>query len=491
MSAFREQFVRLRSLFVSVLLVSLVSGLGGATRAQGAPAGPVPGCLQPPAGLTAWWPLDQQFGSTTYEIMYGANGTSVGAPALVPARVSGGFQFDGVDDYVSTPLTDFPSSATTIDAWVWVDSFTGSLMDIVSYGDSWLGIYTDLSGVHYIAYEIPRFFGVFRVNWSTPVQLHTWYHVVVVFEEYEFLRLYVNGEEGASIYIGQVLLWPANFLIAAGAPGSGPEHFFDGIIDEVEIFDRVLDITEIQAIYAAGPAGKCKCLSPAAGLVSWWPGDGHARDIVGRYHGVLVNHVSYATHCLVGPCFVFDGVDDFVHVPDSPDLNPSFALTLNAWVQVDSFSDNFMDIAGKDPEVGTSRSYLLNVVKDGSHGHFRAHLTTAVLGLGFVTGNVEINTGTWYHVAMTYDGDNLRLYVNGVEEGNTTMWGMIVSNDGPFRIGGGAPSEQDQLFFDGSIDEVQLHNVALSAGEIQEIYYYSSRGQCKTCQFYLPLLRRN
>ncbi len=72
--------------------------------------------------------------------MQGWDGNSLGAPILVPARVGLGFTFDGVDDYVSTPLTSIFEPAITIDAWVWVDNFTTSQMDIVSIDHDWLGI---------------------------------------------------------------------------------------------------------------------------------------------------------------------------------------------------------------------------------------------------------------------------------------------------------------------------------------------------------------
>ncbi len=92
MSAFRAQLPRFRNLFVFVTVISLASGLGGVTRGQGAPAQPLPGCLQPPAGLTAWWPLDKQAGTTTEELMQGWDGNYFDAPLLVPAMVGLGFQ---------------------------------------------------------------------------------------------------------------------------------------------------------------------------------------------------------------------------------------------------------------------------------------------------------------------------------------------------------------------------------------------------------------
>jgi hypothetical protein len=151
-----------------------------------------------------------------------------------------------------------------------------------------------------------------------------------------------------------------------------------------------------------------------------------------------------------------------------------------------------MDIVGKDPELaGGIRSYLLNVFKDGDHAHFRAHLFTGNDDFEYIDGSTQVSAWHIYHVAMTYDGAALRLYVNGIEDASKLMTGLIQPNTEPFRIGGGAPPGQNQLFFDGLIDEVQLYDVALSPSEIQAIYEYGVLGQCKYCQIYLPLVRKH
>ena len=58
-------------------------------------------------------------------------------------------------------------------------------------------------------------------------------------------------------------------------------------------------------------------VAPAAGLVGWWPGDGHARDLVSRLPTTTTGGLGYAEG-RVGPAFSFDGVDDAVTVPSPP-----------------------------------------------------------------------------------------------------------------------------------------------------------------------------
>ena len=78
-----------------------------------------------------------------------------------------------------------------------------------------------------------------------------------------------------------------------------------------------------------GPAAAQICVEPPAGLVSWWPGDGHANDIAGDNHGSLQNGATFSAG-LVGDAFQFDGVDAFVLVLSDPSLTLA-KFTVEFW----------------------------------------------------------------------------------------------------------------------------------------------------------------
>src|SRR5207244_10188084 len=71
---------------------------------------------------------------------------------------------------------------------------------------------------------------------------------------------------------------------------------------------------------------------------------------------------------------------------------------------------------------------------------------------------------TWSHLAVTYDGAAIRLYVNGAQVGTKSQTGSITSSTGPLRIGGDSVWGE---YFAGLIDEVRVYNNALSAAQIQ------------------------
>jgi hypothetical protein len=190
-------------------------------------------------------------------------------------------------------------------------------------------------------------------------------------------------------------------------------------------------------------------------------------------NGVLLNGTSFATG-EVGQAFSFDGINQLVDVPDAPTLNPPTELTLETWVYVSNFSANdSVAIAGKDDPYGP-RQFMLGMSNLGGHWSFRAHVGVPA-GYQYFNGNSVLQTGVWYHAAMTYDGAFLRLYVNGLLDGSLAATGPITITTHPLLIGGHA---EGPWSFNGLVDEVSLYDRALSAAEILSIYNAGGAGKC-------------
>jgi hypothetical protein len=79
-------------------------------------------------------------------------------------------------------------------------------------------------------------------------------------------------------------------------------------------------------------------------------------------------------------------------------------------------------------------------------------------------GTTALTANTWTHLATTYDGATLRLYVNGVQVSSLAKTGNLLTSTNPLEIGSDSIYGQ---YFAGTIDEVRVYNRALSAGEIQ------------------------
>ena len=179
---------------------------------------------------------------------------------------------------------------------------------------------------------------------SALVSPNTFYHVALVFDQSDgSIRGYLDGEDfgealgvgklfghGSDVNIGRV----GDTTVFHDEVTSGG-HYFRGLVDDVAIYKRALSASEIQAIFNAGITGGTKppSVSSADAMISRWPGDGDAGDIAGLNPGTSRNGVEFSTG-KVGQAFRLDGVNDFVGIRSSDDINsggPYTQRTIDLW----------------------------------------------------------------------------------------------------------------------------------------------------------------
>ncbi len=164
---------------------------------------------------------------------------------------------------------------------------------------------------------------------------------------------------------------------------------------------------------------------------------------------------------ILGTALEFDGVDDYVAIPDSPSLRLREAFTLHVWVKPISASSNrWQTILEKG-----SDSYGLYLTNS---------LTFEVYNGGLSPVSIQtptITLGNWYHLVATYDKyDGLRkLYLNAVLVANSTH-STNISNSVGRPLGINKHPINGDSFFNGTIDDVMIFNRALSAFEIKDLY---------------------
>jgi chitodextrinase len=512
-------------------------------------------------GLVAAYGFDEVSGTTAIDISgNGNNGSISGAGRTTSGMYGGALVFNGtiavvtVSNSASLDLT----TGMTIEAWVNPSVVNSAWRDAIYKGkDNYYLEVTTTSG------SAPGVGGTFRTSdkilyGAAALPTNTWTHLAGTYDG-NTVRLYVNGTQVASAAQTGSMATSTNPLQIGGDSLYG--QFFQGIIDEVRIYNVALTAAQIQTDMSSPLIVDTQLPSAPTNLVATavtasqidlnWTAStdnvGVAAYLVEREDTGAINFVqigtanaaaysdsglsansrySYRVRAMdaagnlsgysevttagtpsapgslvaaygfnegsgtmatdesgtgntgevIGPAWTssgkfggaleFNGSNDWVLINDSPSLHLTNAMTLEAWVCAftlpplpcePSATCYWMDVVHKDsdryyieasssmnqaPEVG-------GIFADGKH---------------IVIAPLPLATNTWTHLAVTYDGAKLKLYVNGLLVTNSPVTSTITTSTNPLFIGGDQTMGQ---YFHGRIDEVRVYNRALSAGEVQ------------------------
>ena len=236
------------------------------------------------------------------------------------------------------------------------------------------------------------------------------------------------------------------------------------------------------------------CVDVGSQPMSWWPGDGNARDLVGTNHGTLRNGATFAPG-IVGQAFQLNGVGPvpfecpscaYVEVPNNfrPSAN---GVTVEAWVR-----------PAQDP-ASNQIGWVYTQLRGGGGGTFGQ--SGPELGFSDTGGEIvwrpnsdplqggtfslpgALPPNTWTHIAGTYDqtAGISKLYLNGDLVGTEAVSGPVPFTD-PAFIG----KRLQQEFFVGLIDELSVYDRALSSSELRDIFTARSAGKCKCIAASIP-----
>jgi serine/threonine protein kinase/Flp pilus assembly protein TadD len=203
------------------------------------------------------------------------------------------------------------------------------------------------------------------------------------------------------------------------------------------------------------------------GIVAWWKFDGTgsrtAVDSSGSgLDGKLSGDAQIISHPERGSVLSLDGEGDYVDCGKDSAFDITNSITITAWVNITTVPTNWMGIVTK-----SNTAWRLSTAYDQRRFHFA--ISPGAAG-HYINGNIEVAAGQWHHVCGTYDGTNIRLYVDGVEDPKSPMAysGSITTNGEPVYIGGNM--EGPERYWNGLIDDVRIYSYGLSEAEIKAVY---------------------
>jgi hypothetical protein len=179
-------------------------------------------------------------------------------------------------------------------------------------------------------------------------------------------------------------------------------------------------------------------------------------DLSGNGNTGTITGATWTTTGKFGNALAFNGTSAQVTIPNSASLQLTTGMTLEAWVYPTAIPTGWRSVITKNVD----RYYLM---ASSSQGNQPAAGGTWTAGNQNTFGPTVLAVNTWTHLAATFDGATVRLYVNGAQVASQAQTTPLASTNGTLQIGGDSyPGE----FFAGRIDEVRIYNRALTAAQI-------------------------
>jgi hypothetical protein len=424
--------------------------------------------------LTGWWRLDETSGTTSYDHSGNGNhGIVAGSPTMgQQGKVGSAIEFDRSNDEIVIPNdSDMWGSSLSTIIWVRFTSFSYTQTFFEAWGtgsDSGVSMYLFTPGPGATFYFEIRTSGAtnpcgITIN-TTGFESGQWIQFAQTFDG-STQRAYMNGVEVGNNSCSGTFTEPSDDLNLGSSSASCNcgNRYFGGLMDEVSLYNRALTSSEIGAKYneTVGPIAHWKMDDSSSSIIDA-SGNGHDGNAAGS--------PNYNVDGQIDDALRFDGTNDYIRIPDSPSLRPTEAMSVAAWVRVDSWVQTARIIDAM-PNSSSRDGYRLLITSTGA---FEFHIdTTSTASYHVAASSSGYAVDRWNLVVGTYDGSKARIFVNGVEEGSTSATGTIDTGGGDVFIGarstGGATGHGGYMF-DGFIDDARIYDHALGTTDIDALY---------------------
>ncbi len=425
------------------------------------------GCMT--KGLVGYWGLEEGSGQYAYDLSGNSNnGTlgsttaaDVGDPAWTTGKVGGALSFDGTDDYVDAGTNSslkVESAPFSIELWLKTGSTISNHMVLSNSQDDNAGYFLTLNRGGANNIDLGKA-GVIDQTVSYTFSASTWYHIVAV-QNFSgatpsFVEFFINGSSIGTYSHASAYNSSAGKSQRFGSVYGGMSYF-NGLIDEVRIYNRVLSAAEIRYHYNRG------------GPVAYWKFDEGSGTTT--YDGSGNNNTGQMVTAATSPAWVqgkygsalsFDGINDYVNAGNGASLNITGAITIEAWIKPTANNPSYARIVERQWQT----TYYLG--RYSSSNNF-----------GFIVGGnnnpwIQSSSGTWRadewtHVVGVWDGTlsgtNIFIYVNGVVSGSGSV------TVAPAGDGSSVMISSTNAYFKGTIDDVRIYNYARTPAQILQDY---------------------
>lgn len=193
---------------------------------------------------------------------------------------------------------------------------------------------------------------------------------------------------------------------------------------------------------------------PSNGLVGWWPFNGNANDESGNGNNGTVNGATLTADRfgVANKAYSFDGLNDYIEVLNSPQLNSVTNFTLSIWVFFNDWNQS-------------SSVWFATIEKQGQYSLQLIRLTSNTANLSGIT--VPVSSNSWNSYTLSFENNIVKVYANGTLQGSNNNSFTSTTSPVVFGIDPGGQIE----FLNGSLDDIGIWNRALTECEIKDLYH--------------------
>jgi hypothetical protein len=372
-------------------------------------------------GLVEYWKMDDNVTGNAQTITdasgnakngttaYGANTT--GMSCTGGGKYSYACDLDGTDDYISVASPTLPTGDFTYSAWVYPDSITSRAIFFGADGSGGSELKIWIDGSNELNVQLD---GATAINGVGKITVSTWTHVAVS-RTGSNVSTYINGALDDSGTSSATLNFSSCSLLLgamASATCTGTlSQYFDGKMDDLRIYNRSLNTSEIMSLYDWAPSaiGHWK-LDEGTGTTAY--------DSSGNTNtGTLTNGPTW-DQGKYSKGVSFDSSNDYIGAGNSTSLQITGALSLSAWV-------NFTDLSSQRYVIakhGNTSNRSFGLFVNGS-GKLKLEVSGDGVDANMVvaTGATTLSTNTWYHISGVYiPSTSVTVYLNGISDAQTT-----------------------------------------------------------------------
>ena len=422
------------------------------------------------------WRLDETSGTNVADAIGGNDGTNNGATINQPS-VSKAYSFDGTNDrIVVQDANQIDLSEISISAWIYADTY-GTLVGsnrfgrIVRKGSNYdlMTVNSSTAG-HFATILFSGSGNLYGTD--NAISLNTWYHVIVT-DDGVTAKLYIDGslDNSGSSVIGSTNT--DDLIIGNFEDGTAIPRFFDGILDQVAVFDEAVTTDDIAELYEdkAGLYYDNWTASLQAKAVTVWELDeisgttvlDQVTEIDGINNGATINVAGIVSDLLKS--YDFNGTSDNITIPDNAVFDTGGELSISLWC-------NFNDVrnTGRSLFLHDLSDYKYLIYKLSASNDVRFYVKTSS-GTTFTTPDQTVGDDKWHHVVCVYDKNNassqrLKMYVDGVLEASAAGYAEdILSGDEGITMGVVGAG-----YYEGFLDQVRFYDFAITSEDVTNLY---------------------